>query len=184
MSFLPEDYNVPNKPGNYVKLQDGENRFRILASPILGWESWENTPDGGRKPVRRRMDKPFQSDEVEDPEKVKHFWAMPVWNYQDERVQILEVTQKGIQKSLRALAKDEDWGSPMGYDIVITKSGQKLDTEYQVNPKPQKKLDEGIVAMYEGMNINLDALYAGDDPFKSEKVDPDEVDKGIKASKK
>lgn len=173
--FLPKDYEVPQKPGNYMKLLDGENRFRVLASPILGWKAWQTTPDGGRKPIRRRMDKPFQTDEVEEPEQIKHFWVMPVWNYRDERVQILEITQKSIQKSLRALAKDEDWGSPFGYDIVVTKTGQKLETEYQVNPKPHKKLDPGIIAMYEGMDIRLEALYDGQDPFATEHVDPDGV---------
>ena len=172
--FLPTDYEVPQRPGNYMKFADGENRFRILNSPILGWEAWEDTPEGGRKPIRRRMNKPFATDEVSDPEQIKHFWAMPVWNYRDERVQILEITQKGIQKSLRALAKDEDWGSPKGYDLVVTKSGQKLETEYQVNPKPHKKLDSEITSMYEGMHINLEALYEGNDPF-TENVEPDEV---------
>lgn len=173
--FLPSNYDVPQKAGNYMKFVDGENRFRILGSPILGWEAWEDTAEGGRKPIRKRMDQPFSTDEVSEPDKIKHFWAMPVWNYKDERVQILEITQKKIQKSLRALAKDEDWGSPKEYDIVVTKSGEKLNTEYEVNPKPHKKLDPGVTEMYKNMGIKLEALYEGKDPFASEHVDPSEV---------
>jgi hypothetical protein len=179
--FLPTNYEVPNKTGNYMKFQDGENRFRILGSPILGWETWKDLPEGGRKPIRTTMDKPFGVDEIEDgdPTNVKHFWAMPVWNYKEERIQVLEITQKGIQKTLRALAKDVDWGSPTSYDIVVTKTGQKLETEYSVSPKPAKKLDAGITKLFEDMQINLPALFIGGDPFAGDTVDPDEADKAI-----
>ncbi len=175
--FLPEGYEVPNKKGNYMKFQTGANRFRILASPILGYEYWVEDDKGNRKPVRKHTADEISLNEVE-AEEVKHFWAMPIWNYDEEKVQILEITQKGIQKSLRALAKDEDWGSPLGYDIVVTKTGEKLETEYQVQPKPTKPLPKEIKAKFEEMNINLNALYSGDDPFKSltEDVDPDSVD--------
>ena len=165
MNFLPEGYDVPNKAGNYMRFEDGANRFRILASPIVGWEAWETGNDGSRKPIRRRMSDLFKASEVEEPENIKHFWAMPVWNYKEERIQILEITQKSIQKSIKALAADEDWGSPFQYDIVVTKTGQKLDTKYNVQPKPAKKLDEGIAQLYMDMHINLEALYSGGDPF-------------------
>lgn len=164
--FLDANYEVPQKSGNYMKFQDGENRFRVLSSPILGWETWSTGQDGTRKPIRRPMDKPFSLVEIEDEENVKHFWAMPVWNYAEEKIQILEVTQKGIQKSIRALSRDEDWGSPVNYDIVVTKSGQKLETEYEVKPKPAKKLDPGITQLYTDTFIDLKALYRGDDPFQ------------------
>lgn len=108
--FLPPNYDVPSKRGNYMRFAEGENRFRILGFPIIGWESWEEMGDGTRKPIRRPMDKPFSVDEIENPEDIKHFWAMCVWNYQEEKVQILEITQKGIQKSIRALAKDGGLG--------------------------------------------------------------------------
>src|SRR3990167_2497267 len=125
--FLPEKYEVPQKSGNYMKFTEGVNRFRILTSPILGWETWQIMNDGTRKPVRKPMDQPFSVDEVEegDPTKIKHFWAMVVYNYEEEKIQILQITQKGVQKSLRALAKDEDWGSPLGYDIVVTREGKE-----------------------------------------------------------
>ena len=180
--FLPKEYEVPVKSGNFMKFQNGENKFRILASPILGWETWKDLPEGGRKPVRTTMDKPFTTEEVEggDPNNVKHFWAMPVWNYQEERMQILEITQKGIQKSIRAMEKSEDWGSPLEYDILVTKTGQKLETEYQVMPKPPKKLDPGIQQLFKDMQININALYEGKDPFAvDESVDPDEADKAL-----
>ena len=174
-TFLPNDYEVPVKSGNYMRFQEGENRFRILSSPIIGWEAWEEKGDGTRKPIRRPMDKPFNIEDIEKPEEVKHFWAMPVYNYQEERVQILEITQKGLQKSIRALAKDEDWGSPTEYDLVVTREGKELDTKYTLNPKPAKKIDSGILKLYEDMRIDLTALYRGEDPF----VQPEIVEKKV-----
>ena len=170
-NFLPDSYEVPQKSGNYMKFIDGENKFRILTSPIIGWETWVDTKDGGRKPMRTQMDKPFTTAIVESPEDIKHFWAMVVWNYTEEKVQILEITQKSIQKSLRALARSKDWGTPLGYDILVTRSGQKLETEYQVNPVPPKPLDKKIEEELGNVSINLEALFTGDDPFGDVKVD-------------
>lgn len=163
--FLDPSYEVPSKASGYMKWTEGANRFRILCSPILGWETWQDTTDGGRKPIRHRMDDPFSVNDVEDPKSIKHFWAMVVYNYAEEKIQILEITQKSIQKSIRALAKDADWGSPLGYDIVVTRTGEKLTTEYEVQPKPAKKMDEGILQVFEDMHIHLEALYDGKDPF-------------------
>jgi hypothetical protein len=177
--FLDDKYEVPQKSGNYMRWIDGENKFRILGKPVLGWEGWKEQKDGGRKPVRKHMDEIISVDEVDEEDKIKHFWAMPVWNYQEEKVQILEITQKGIQKSIRAMEKSKDWGSPLEYDILVTKSGQKLETEYQVNPIPPKKLDPAIYVIYENMEINLEALFEGEDPFAS-KIDIDKVSKEIK----
>ena len=92
---------------------------------------------------------------------------MPVYNYQEEKIQILEITQKGIQKGIRALSRDIDWGSPLNYDLVVTREGKELNTKYQVNPKPAKNLDKGIQKLFEDMHIDLTALYRNDDPFKS-----------------
>ena len=159
MSFLPEDYEAPKSNSPYMKLEDGENRFRILSSPILGWEDWED-----KKPKRFRMNaKPEKSIDPLKP--MKHFWAFIVWNYVQARIQILEITQASIRKRLEFLSKDQDWGSPFGYDIKITKSGQQKDTEYTVNPCPQKPVDTGVKEAFISTPIDLDELFRGGDPF-------------------
>ena len=175
-TFLPTGYEIPGVSDKYFKFQKGENRFRILSSPILGYEYWEEVGDK-RTSTRTPLDKPFSTEEVSDPEDIKHFWAMVVYNYANKKIQILEITQRGIQKTLRALARDEDWGSPvLKYDIVVIKTGDGMETKYEVLPKPATKLTEGIVEAYEGMEIRLEALYEGKDPYsKEEHVNPDEI---------
>ena len=179
-TFLPSDYEVPST-SNYMKFVAGENRLRILSSPVIGWEYWISDAEGNRKPLRKKMDNPFSTIEIENPEEIKHFWAMVVYNYQEKRIQILEITQKSIQKTLKALAKDEDWGSPVQtYDIVVTKTGEKMETRYEVLPKPAKAMDVRILKEYKSISINLEALFTGEDPFETkgkelENVDPNEV---------
>jgi len=175
-TFLPENYEVPSSNDKYMKFQKGENRFRILSSPIIGYEWWEEVNDK-KTPKRIPLGVPIPVAEISDPESIKHFWAMGVYNYTNKKIQILEITQKGIQKTLRALAKDEDWGSPvLNYDIVVTKTGDGMETKYEVLPKPATKLLEGVQEAYKDMEIRLEALFEGKDPFsKEEIVNPKEI---------
>lgn len=160
--FLPKDYKVPNTSDNYMKFEQGSNRFRILASPIIGWESWIDDPDTGkRKPVRGKT----REDILGEVADIKHFWAMPVFNYEMSRIQVLEVTQKTIMKAIMILSADSDWGSPLEYDLTVGREGEGLDTEYAINPKPKKKLDAAIAELWANTHLNLEALYSGDDPF-------------------
>lgn len=184
MDFLPKDYDIPSSGNNYMRFSEqGEHRFRIMNKPILGYEGWITLRDGSKKPVRKRMDEDFRIEEIDNPDEIRHFWAMVVWNYKENRLQVLEITQKTIQKAIKAITQDDDWGNPVGnngYDIVVTRSGEGFDTEYQVTPKPKKALDKEVVEAYKKAKINVEALYSGDDPFatveaKQEDVKTDEV---------
>lgn len=162
MMFLPEDYEAPRSASsNYFKMQEGENRIRILSQPVLGWEDWKD-----KKPVRYRFVKDQPAPKPFDPnKKVKFFWAMIVFNYREEQVQIMQVTQATIHKRLQNLYKDKDWGSPFEYDIKVHKSGEGIDTEYTVNPVPHKPVDDYITKCFKERPINLEALFDGSDPF-------------------
>jgi hypothetical protein len=156
--FMPEDYTVPSS-SNYLKLQQGDNKVRIVSKPIVGWEDWKDN-----KPIRFRMqEKPQAPIDSEKP--IKHFWAMLAWDYKANKLTILEITQKGIQKSIEALAKSDDWGTPLNYDIVISKKGEGLATEYSVVPIPPKALPDEIRNIIVGTQVNLEALFDGNDPF-------------------
>src|SRR5690606_20654859 len=92
LEFLPEGYEAPQGTGNYMKLQSGENKFRILSKPIIGWLDWKDN-----KPYRFRIKERPEKPMGDKP--VRHFWAFIVWNYNAEAVQILEITQATIQKA-------------------------------------------------------------------------------------
>ena len=159
MTFLPADYEAPKVSGGYMKLIDGESRFRILSAPVIGWEDWKE-----KKPVRFKMDeKPTKS--IDESKPIRHFWAMIVYNYTEQKIQILQISQATIRKSLLALIKDADWSLPYYYDIKITRNGEGTDTEYHVNPVPHKPIDPTIIEMFHKTPINLEAMFTCEDPF-------------------
>ena len=159
MRFLPENYESPTSSGLYMKYADGENRIRILSRAIVGWEDWQD-----KKPVRYRFnEKPLKSIDPDKP--VKHFWALVVFNYNENQVQILQINQSGIRKCIENFSKDADWGQPYFYDIKIIKKGEGVNTEYAVNPVPHKPIDRRIEEDFKNRPINLDALFDNSDPF-------------------
>lgn len=167
-AFLPESYEIPNK-SNYTRLQNGENTLRILEKPILGYELWINN-----KPKRYKMGQDIPVSDVESadidkrtglPKPPKHFWAMVVWNYDQNCLQVWEITQKKIMTSLKNSSKSKAWGSPLDYDISITKEGEGLDTDYSFMPNPKTKVSPKIMEAYKNAHIDVDKLFTGDDPF-------------------
>lgn len=172
-----EDYKIPTT-SKYMRFEEGDNRFRILGSfaegtAIRGTEYWR-TVDGVRKPVRLKPNVPVPVGELEinqfgDPDVPKHFWALPVYNYNDKLVQILEITQKMILNFIKKQVENPKWGDPRDYDFVVTRSVEKGKTTYTVANDPKEKIDEGILQLYKDMDININALYDGDDPFTSKK---------------
>lgn len=156
--------------GNYMRFQDGANKFRILSDPIMGWEYWttENKP----KRSKERPEGVPQDARYEDNGqfRLKYFWAFIVWNYLDGKLQILEITQATIQQQITDLVNSDDWGEPNQYDLTVTRKGKELQTEYTVQPSPHSELDTKIKEQYEKAPITLESLYSGDDPF-SEVVD-------------
>jgi len=158
MDFLPDNYETPQTGGAYMKLQNGENKFRILSQPIIGWLDWKD-----KKPFRFGFkNKP---KEPMGEQAIKHFWAMIVFDYSDQSIKILEITQSTIQKAIETLAKDSDWGSPAYYDLKVTKKGQEKLTEYSVTPSPKKDLPKEVKDLALAKRINLEMLFKNADPF-------------------
>jgi len=180
--FIPATYVEPATTGgryiNPSKLQAGVPfKFRILSEePLMGWEYWDdqNRPqrlkyDPTSATLGRPINPPSDIRVNEDgsPEKIKHFWAFIVWDIASQSIKILQCTQQSIQGGIRKLSEDEDWGHPRGYDLKLTRTGQKLETEYSVLPgKVGDIVKEALAALAES-TINLSALLTGGDPFST-----------------
>ena len=169
--FLPEGYQTPEIPSNYMTLEEGENSFRVLSSAIIGYEWWMENGEEGRRPVRVRS-----ADEIPDEvrqatdnrQRAKHFWAFSVYNYKTQTIQILELKQKTVMRAIEAFIKNPKWGNPKNYDLIIerVKTGsQERDVEYNVIPEPPSPLDEGIVELAKSVPVRLEAMFTGEDPF-------------------
>lgn len=166
--FLPSDYKVPKTSG-YMKFVQGENKFRVLSTSIIGMEGWKD-----KKPQRFTMEE-YDDDTAnicsQFENGVSHFWAFVVWNYNDKCIQILEIKQMSIMDTIAGLVGSPDWGKPFDYDITVTRKGEGMQTKYMIQPCPKKELDKDIKAKYEATNINLEALFAGDDPYEVSDTD-------------
>lgn len=155
--FLPKDYKLPDS-NSFMKFVAGKNKFRIMSPLTTGYEYWTNE----NKPVRSR--EPFgliEDGKTDENGKVNinHFWAVVVYNYATESLQLLEITQKGIQKYILGLVNDPDWGKPQGYDLVVTREGDGLNTKYTVAANPHKEMDAEIVAAYEASDLDPESLF-------------------------
>ncbi len=166
MSFFPPNYEKPASNSNYLKLEEGQNKIRILSSAITGWIYWIDDEEGKRKPIRSKEKNNDDS---------KHFWSFIVWDYKDSKIKVAEITQASIQDAIFSLHNSE-WGSPVDYDLMIDRTGQKLETRYTVMPAPKTELTPDILTTYQQANINLEALYDGADPFEGSKLSTSDQD--------
>lgn len=190
-SFLPGGYKVPqsDREGDgasfkedYLTFEKGVNLIRILSKePVIGWQWWTRD-DGKPKPhrVKEQEDVPKEvllTDSSED--KAKHFWSMVVWNYQLGRVQVMTITQKGIMMGIQSLVSNEAWGDPRSYDITVTKTGEGMETKYQVIPSPKTKMEQKIIDAYKELEPDLDLLFSNGHPLRKntkQEVEVEEVD--------
>lgn len=169
MTFLPSDYkDVPQGASGYMKFKKGTNRFRILSPAIVGWEYWNKE----NKPVRQKekftlIPEDIKLDDEGMPTRITHFWAFAVWNYEEKSVQILEITQSTIQRAMK-IKIDNRAGDALGYDFIITRTGDGLSTDYDIDTGNPEPVSPEVVKLSEAKKVNLEALYSGADPFATE----------------
>lgn len=169
-----EEYSIPKTPTLYLKFEENETgtEFMPLDSAIVGWEYW-NTEG---KPVR--SPEPFD-ETPEDirknngkPEPIKHFWAFPVWDFQDKKVKVLEITQKTIMTAIRDYTKNPKWGKPiMKYSFTVKRDDSGDITRYSIMANPSDTIDLQIEEAWDTakeQGFDITRLYDGGDPFKPE----------------
>jgi len=177
MGFLPKGGEAPKENSNYLKPIEGTIKFRVVSDAIYGYEYWTEE----NKPVRVRQFPQGKPDNIKLKDdgsyEVKHFWAFKVIDREDGRVKIFEITQNGVKRDIEALLYDVDWGEPNGYDIKITGEGKGLERRYTVNPVPHKPLTAEEKSLVARMEIDLNALYEGENPFEKTPEIKSEPDK-------
>lgn len=162
MGFFSKEFKEAISNSKYWKVKDmpqGENRFRIVQAPIYGWIDWKD-----QKPYRYRADKkPRQSFDEANP--IRAFVTCYVWDYSRKGLYALEFTQKSVIMALEGLSDSEDWGDLTGYDLKLLKEGSGQKVKYTLNPVPHKPMSEEIKSALRASPANLDALFAGGDPW-------------------
>ena len=172
MSIIPKNTVIPRGASQFVKLQDGKNRFRFLSDIVVGWELWKN-----KAPIRHEgavcKFKPEDADLNQNGKpNINYFWAVVVYNYQDKKVQVYEITQKTIMSPLYDLEQNSDWGDLRNYDIEINKKKEGDKTTYNVLGIPPKPASADILEAYSKSELDLSKLFEGKYPGDD---DDDEV---------
>jgi hypothetical protein len=170
--FSDENYKIPST-SKYMKFLEGDNTFRVLSSAITGYEYWtvDNNPVRSKTPFDETPNIKMVKNDGNQivPSRVNHFWAFAVWNYKDECVQVLELTQKGIMEYIKSLVDNKKWGNPNGYDITVNRKGSGFDTTYTCVAEPHSIMEDKIADAWSRSNIDLNELYTGGDPFNPSK---------------
>ncbi|KKN71716.1 hypothetical protein LCGC14_0417820 [marine sediment metagenome] len=161
----------PVSTGNYLnKFEEGDNKIRIIKKPITGYEYWREI-DGERKPVRLKAlpkEMPEEALPAKYGDKIKYFEAFEVWNYAAEKIQIMQLTQVTIYDGLMNYDMNDDWGDLRHYDVTIKKTKEGDRTSYDVMASPPTELSEEIANASAEIDIDLEDLFDGKDPFKKD----------------
>lgn len=162
--FLPQGYELPKTRWEFMKLQQGENKIRILQSPSVWRIDWDQTWEK-KKPIRTKTKQDALSP-LDDKNQPKHFWGLKVYDYTTSSVSILEITQGGILTDIMTYVKEPEYWNPTWYDIKITKTWSGKDTKYATVAMPPKDMTKEIVAADKATPVNLEALFTGWNPFE------------------
>jgi len=183
MAGYPKDYEKPEEKkdfkSDYMKIsKEGDRKIRILRSPIIGFETWENvTGDDGKTRSKPNRARTFQ-EAVNLPSKdgkVKEFHAFVVWDYETETIKLLTVTQK-YRLEIYDYSIREEWGDLSGYDFVINRKGLTFeDTEYSIRPMPHKPMSKDIKDAYKEVTIKEELYFEGGHPIVREDSLADDV---------
>ena len=193
MGFLPKsaaEQVQGGGGGNYLnpgKLQSGASmRFALCESePLCFFECWgESNADGKLKPFRFPEEPTAEDVEAEMGneysrrqnrdgtgfEPAKFGIAVPVFNYENESIGILSLSQKSLIRAIDEVSQSEDYATLTDWDFSISREGTGLNTEYSLLPLPPKADRKEIASLYEksilaGFNINK--LISGENPFPS-----------------
>jgi len=165
-------------------------RFTLLAEePYMFYELWGNhVNDPQKRKPFRFLDDPTPEDisaklgndfvrslkrDGTGPEPCKIAHAVPVYNYDMERVQVFSWTQKTVTQALDNISQLEDYEDSMtDTDFYISRDGEGTDTRYTLQAAPKKKAmaktvdDAWETAQQDG--FDLSRLVDGGDPFKEE----------------
>ena len=180
VNFFEQGHEIPDKRNQFMKFVQGKNRIRFVGNPISGFVFYGKIKreDGSEalKPYRRResegefsLEEMINRDVRMKPdgeiEGQKYFVMGLVYNYQKEKLQVLEITQKSILKALKSYVESEEYGHPSGYDLTIEKKGDGLNTEYTVVVSPPKPLSAEIENLVGETSCDLQKIFDGEYPL-------------------
>ena len=120
---------------DFMKLENGDNRIRIVSAPARINAHWEKTVDGkNKKVVCPDHDCPL----CEKGERATARYQIQVIDRADpDKIKVLDCG-KQVMNAISVFTADPDYGDPTEYDIKIKKEGSGRDTHYSAVAVPRK----------------------------------------------
>jgi len=161
--------------GNFMKLQQGENKIRI-ASQTFHFKK-HGFKDSGKYSSKICQGEDCQFCAEGNEPKNRYSWI--VIDRTDNGIKILEVGWQ-IYGQLLGYAKDEEYGDLKTYDAKIIRTGEGLETDYQVRVSPKhSEITEEEKKSVEESGIDLEKIFSGGKYGKVEKPEEPPVEEKI-----
>lgn len=146
----------PKSDSIFLKLEDGESaKVRMIGGGIDYMKAFRE----GEEPKIR-------------------FASVVIYRNPETKANEAKVFNFGwqIQKQLKALLNDEDWGDLEGYDVTVTRTGKELETKYTIMPSPKsiRPLSDEERDLVADANINLRVACKVEDAPDDEWVPPED----------
>ena len=139
----------------FFKPENGSTTVRLVTKPFQFYSIWtEELPGERAKLAHRKFDQLMEHQTAD--EKVKLTWGLVVWNYAEGKLMAWELTQKTIINQLITLANAGT--SMMDRDLTIIRSGEKLQTKYQIVPAAPSEVEPAIAEILKDAVINMDGF--------------------------
>ena len=170
-----------------VRIMGTNKKPETLIQCWIAWEDYQEEEDGKMvtksRPHREQYEKGKPCSkylkELDKDNNPKCAWNTIVWNADEERPMVWEITQSTIKDGILSLANNAQWGGKAEdgtllkdvsrFTIEVSKTGDLKNTSYQVNGEPpaEPPAQEIVDAIKEAM-IDVRVLVNGEnngEPF-------------------
>lgn len=139
----------------WLKIEQGDNRLRIITSPYQFWVHWSKDVAGQTARLNCCLTNCPECDRGKF--KAEKRWVMAVLDKKTNKPHIMEVG-KTIFRKIKMLVEDEEWGKPTQYDVNIKRGPKGQNPLYDVVAYSKKGLtdDEKAVAREFIKNLRLE----------------------------
>lgn len=158
------DVDVQSGAG-YMKLTEGDNVVRIISKPFQFSVCWIKDAQGVPRKVRSALKS--NCPLIKRGEKLQKRWYLGVIDRRSGGARILEVSSQ-IMGGLKDLALDDDWGSPLHYDVNIKRMAPGSQPLYRPIAKPKKPLTQEEAMLAERFNSDTDFVKMTQPPTAEE----------------
>lgn len=148
------DYKTYEKPSDFIKFNQGENRVRIISDGVFvkrhGMKTATHyiplgncTEDGNCEHCAKGLEP-------------KQKWTWVIYSLDKKDVFVLDA---GVQIGDQICQIAKDSGDPKAYDLIILRSGVQRNTKYTVKKTDPTKFDQELINLIKAKKAFLEKKY-------------------------